>query len=126
MQVLVLRRVYGDCTAPRSHSLQLKLGVLVWLMLVLCRLLEHWSWLQSQLDDRSQQQEPFWQAMSLVVHQLLGMLQGYNTIAATVEGQQQGLQHISLQEWLALNTMGTLERQQEGLLPLGDLGLCFR
>lgn len=95
-------------------------------MLVLCRLLEHWSWLQSQLDDRSQQQEPFWQAMSLVVHQLLGMLQGYNTIAATVEGQQQGLQHISLQEWLALNTMGTLERQQEGLLPLGDLGLCFR
>lgn len=44
--------------------------------------------------------------MSLVVGQLVGMLQGYNTRAATVEGQQLGLQHISMQEWLALNTMG--------------------
>lgn len=46
--------------------------------------------------------------MSLVVGQLVGMLQGHNTRAATVDGQQLGLQHISMQEWLALNTMGEL------------------
>ena len=68
--------------------------------------MQHWSWLRAELDDGSNQGNPFWQALSLVVDQLLGMLQGYNTAAATVQGQQQGLTHISLQEWLALNTMG--------------------
>jgi hypothetical protein len=68
--------------------------------------MQHWSWLTAHLESPAAQQEPFWQAMSLVVGQLVGMLQGYNTRAATVEGQQLGLQHISMQEWLALNTMG--------------------
>lgn len=70
--------------------------------------MQHYKWLTAQLDKHANKQDPFWQAMSLVVDQLLGMLQGYNTRAGTVEGQQLGLHHISLQEWLALNTMGEL------------------
>lgn len=44
--------------------------------------------------------------MALVVDQLEGLLQGYNARAATPEGQDLGLEHITLREWLALNTMG--------------------
>jgi hypothetical protein len=68
--------------------------------------MQHWAWLTDELAKHSNKDAPFWQAMSLVVDQLEGMLQGYNIRAATSEGQQLGLHHISLQEWLALNTMG--------------------
>lgn len=68
--------------------------------------MQHWMWLYDELAKHANRDTPFWQAMSLVVYQVEGMLQGYNTRAATREGQQLGLRHISLQEWLALNTMG--------------------
>lgn len=81
--------------------------------------MQHWAWLTDELAKHANRDAPFWQAMSLVVDQLEGMLQGYNTRAATREGQQLGLHHISLQEWLALNTMGACH----SCLPAG---LCGR
>lgn len=71
-----------------------------------CRLLEHYSWITAQLAHPDNRDQVFWQAMSLVLEQMQGMLQGYNQRAASPEGQQLHLVHISLHEWLALNTMG--------------------
>lgn len=68
--------------------------------------MQHYKWLTDQVEAHTNKEDPFRQAMSLVLDQLLGMLQGYNARAATPEGQLLGLKQISLQEWLALNTMG--------------------
>jgi hypothetical protein len=70
--------------------------------------MQHYQWLQNQLehiDGQSPQEAPFWEALGLVMDQWQGMMMGYNA-RVQEEGQQLGLNPITLQEWLTLNTMG--------------------
>lgn len=71
----------------------------------LCRLTAHHNWLMQQLQDARNQHHPFWQAIDLVMAQLLGMMEGYNA-RVSVDGQELDIEHMELREWLALNTMG--------------------
>lgn len=61
--------------------------------------------MQQELADQSNAEQPFWQAMQLVMAQLDGMLAGYNA-RVSADGQRLGIDFIDLREWLALNTLG--------------------
>lgn len=65
----------------------------------------HHSWVMHQLADPSNHHDPFWQAVDLVMAQLQGMMDGYNA-RVSEDGDALGIDHISLREWMTLNTMG--------------------
>eukprot|EP00879_Flechtneria_rotunda_P009863 GHRR01010315.1.p1 GENE.GHRR01010315.1~~GHRR01010315.1.p1 ORF type:complete len:548 (+),score=138.18 GHRR01010315.1:757-2400(+) len=74
------------------------------------------AWLTKQAEDPSNKVHPFWQAQRLVLAQLHGMRDGYNA-RVMQEGQQLGIDFISLFEWLTLNTMGDMDDLLEVLFP---------